>query len=49
MSEPTIQEVLKSLIDRHGLYAVTSTIAETCQAKAEHIEVNWQDRAAAKR
>ena len=40
-SHPT--QALEALIDRYGLSAGLSAIAEICDLKAEHIAVNWQD------
>lgn len=44
-----LQDALESLIDGHGLYAVTDALAQVCHDKAEHLRGNWQDAAAAKR
>lgn len=40
---------LENLIDRRGISSVLMTLSTICGAKAEHIAVNWQDTALAKR
>lgn len=38
-----LNDALEALIDKHGLTQVLVAIAEVCDAKAEHLAVNWQD------
>lgn len=40
-------DTVEALIDTHGLSYVVNLIAETCSAKADHIQTNWQDDALA--
>ena len=41
-------EQLKSLADHTSLAFVLDTLADMCNAKAEHLEENWQDYESAK-
>ena len=41
-------DTLEALIDRWGLYEVTSAIGEIASGKADHLRSNWQDEASAK-
>ncbi len=34
---------LEALVDANGLANVLEALAELCDAKAEHVEANWQD------
>jgi hypothetical protein len=36
-------EQIESVIDRTGIAAVISGIAQICSEKADHIRENWQD------
>lgn len=38
---------LERMIDREGLAAVCTMLADICHGKADHIASNWQDRALA--
>ena len=38
---------LEAMVDHAGMANVLYALAHICQAKAEHLEVNWQDRASA--
>jgi hypothetical protein len=40
---------LEALIDRYGIADVLHCIERICDAKAEHVAVNWQDTTNAKR
>ena len=40
--------ILEQMIDRTSLEHVLITLSEICAAKAEHLQVNWQDVPAAK-
>lgn len=42
-----LSEVLEKHIDRVGLPQFLETIAIVCEEKADHIRVNWQDKALA--
>ncbi len=44
----SIEEQIEALIDKHGLLHVLTTIELLCAEKAEHIQVNWQDRMTAR-
>jgi hypothetical protein len=44
-----LENDLEALIDAHGLYAVTTALANICHGKSEHLAANWQDAPAAKR
>lgn len=35
---------LENMVDRHGLVAVLSMLADVCSEKAMHVESVWQDR-----
>ena len=39
---------LEALIDRYGLGDVLHCLERICDAKAEHVAVNWQDASGAK-
>jgi hypothetical protein len=45
-----LEDSLESLVDGQddGLQGVLDALALVCRAKAEHLESNWQDKAAAK-
>lgn len=43
------QEHLEGLIDRYGLPEILKELARIAYAKADHVEVNWQDARLAKR
>jgi hypothetical protein len=47
--EPAELEAFERLIDLRGIESVLVALSEICGAKAEHIAVNWQDTALAKR
>lgn len=34
---------LEKLIDIYGLHGLMAGLADVCQAKAEHLRVEWQD------
>ena len=36
-------DVTESMIDKHGVADVLLMIGDICNAKAEHISINWQD------
>jgi hypothetical protein len=40
---------LESLIDKFGIHAVADCMIDICSAKAEHLQVNWQDEKSANR
>ena len=40
----TEREALEILIDTIGLAAVLDAVSGICDAKAEHVLVNWQDK-----
>lgn len=44
----SIDEQIETLIDRHGLLHVLTTLELICAEKAEHIRHNWQDTALAR-
>jgi hypothetical protein len=44
-SESMLQ--LETMVDQAGMANVLYALAHICQAKAEHIETNWQDLATA--
>ena len=39
---------LEGMLDKLGLPAVVSLLAEVCQEKAEHLRSNWQDEGSAR-
>jgi hypothetical protein len=39
---------LEGMVDRVGISNVLYALAHICNAKAEHLEHNWQDRISAK-
>lgn len=41
--------VLESMIDTSDVSAVLRALALVCVEKSEHLQVNWQDKAAARR
>lgn len=43
-----IADALEQMIDKHGLLAVVTALDLICSEKADHIEVNWQDKITAK-
>lgn len=43
-----LEQVLERLIDKHGINGILDALTEVCNAKACHLEENWQDRASAK-
>ena len=45
--ESNVGRNLEQLVDANGLQAVIECLADICDAKAEHINHNWQDRALA--
>jgi hypothetical protein len=42
------KDELESVLDRVGMSKLLFALAEVCGEKAEHLQVNWQDRNAAK-
>jgi hypothetical protein len=46
--KPNITEELEALIDATSLLDVLTGLELICVEKAEHVRVNWQDRALAK-
>ena len=48
MARPNITEQLEALIDATSLLDVLTGLECVCDEKAEHIRVNWQDRATAR-
>jgi hypothetical protein len=46
---PCDKDTLEGIIDIHGLPEVVRMLAEICSEKAEHILVNWDDKALADR
>jgi hypothetical protein len=43
-----ITEDLEAMVDKHGLTHVLVGLSLVCSEKAEHIRINWQDKALAK-
>ena len=43
-----LENLLESMIDKHGIEQVLNSIGEICGHKAEHVAVNWQDANLAK-
>ena len=41
-------DTLESLVDRNTLSVVLQALANVCDAKADHVEANWQDKALAR-
>jgi hypothetical protein len=41
-------EALEALVDRYGLSAVISQLANVCDDKSQHIASNWQDNVTAR-
>jgi|TARA_R110000824_G_scaffold11785_6_gene51750 hypothetical protein len=37
------QQQIELLVDRHSVTEVIAALVEVCQAKADHINTNWQD------
>jgi len=48
MSNVPLTEVLEALIDNHSLLNVLTGLECVCGEKAEHIRLNWQDKATAR-
>ncbi len=48
MTKPNLTEELESLIDSSSLLDVLTALELVCREKADHIRVNWQDRATAR-
>ena len=46
--DTNLQDQLEALIDKHGIGRVLDNLSEVCYLKAEHLESNWQDSAAAR-
>jgi hypothetical protein len=44
-----VENAIESLIDAHGLYAVTQALQIVCYDKSAHLAHAWQDYAAEKR
>jgi hypothetical protein len=42
------EAILEGFVDAYGLQNVLNGLACICSGKADHIESNWQDHAAAK-
>jgi hypothetical protein len=44
--EPALMDVIDSrrMVDKHGLTDVLVTLESLCDAKADHVAENWQDR-----
>ncbi len=42
-----LESKLEDLLDTYGLAHVLSALSDVCAAKAEHVQVNWQDSAMA--
>jgi hypothetical protein len=42
---PALIEAIEALVDQHGLTQVLVALSEVCSEKAEHLRVNWQDKA----
>lgn len=40
---PTLNETLEALIDKHSLSEVMQALQSVCHDKAEHLRTNWQD------
>jgi len=38
-----LQETLENLVDNNDLPSILEALAQTCYAKAEHVEVTWSD------
>lgn len=47
-SEPTSQELLERLVDKHSLVGVLAMLASVCADKAVHVAEEWQDAGLAK-
>lgn len=47
MKVNSVQDTLESAIDMYGLSSVVEMLGEICSLKAEHLDVNWQDRGTA--
>jgi SHS2 domain-containing protein len=43
-----LEETLERMIDQNGLTHVVNTLSVICAEKAEHLRINWQDKALAK-
>jgi hypothetical protein len=43
MDESNLCNALEELIDRHGITTVLEAIEAVCDAKADHVESEWQD------
>lgn len=44
----SLDEIIESAIDKHGLAHVLTCLGNICGEKAEHIRANWQDKATAR-
>lgn len=44
----SLDETLEALIDKHGLLQIVTGLDLICAEKAEHLRVNWQDKASAR-
>lgn len=42
------QYIIEEIIDKRDVSYVLELIAETCQLKSEHLQLNWQDHIYAK-
>lgn len=47
-TSPTVTETLEAMIDKHGLLHILTGLSLICAEKAEHIRLNWQDKALAR-
>lgn len=46
--QDNLKDVLESLVDKHGVSYLVSTLAQVCYAKSDHLSSNWQDGEGAK-
>ena len=49
MTHKEIEEMVENAIATQGVIALLTAIVNVCYDKSAHIEINWQDKAAARR
>lgn len=46
MTDP-MEEAVEDYIDKHGMVHMLTLLINVCYEKADHVQVNWQDRSLA--
>ena len=48
MINQELQDKLEEIVDANSLGRLLEALSQVCYAKADHIEMNWQDRSTSK-